>query len=153
MVEVLIFAARGSLPANYGFGRHSMSSGFENFVRQKTDDDCERALHMAVRGNHLNVVKLVLQLDPGYPLEDTNRDFKSPIYIAAELGYKDILELLCESCSLEYTHGPRGESALHAAVKGLNTGMHVCMLIYAICLYLCFYTKIEFKIIVGRLGI
>ncbi|KAL8122420.1 hypothetical protein AgCh_018949 [Apium graveolens] len=120
VVEVLIFAARGSLPANYGFGKHSMSSGFENFVRQETDDDWERALHIAVRGNHLNVVKLLLQLDPGYPLEDTNGDSKSPIYIAAELGYEEILQLLCESCSLEYTHGPRGESALHAAVKGLD---------------------------------
>lgn len=112
VVEVIINAAK-----------HSFSSEqFVDFVRQ-IDNNEDSALHLAVRGNHLDVVKLIVQYaDP----TRRNKDSKSPIYIAAEQGNKEIVKLLCES-KFENTLGPGGQTTLHAAITGGDLGMHVHM--------------------------
>ncbi|XP_017240765.1 ankyrin repeat-containing protein ITN1-like [Daucus carota subsp. sativus] len=110
VVEVLIGAVRRSIS----------SSNIEAFVRQ-SDANEETALHLAVQGKHLDVVRLILEVDRRYPHEDRNKDLKSPIYIAAEQGSKSIVKLLCGTSEFGYTTlGPEDETALHAAILGSN---------------------------------
>lgn len=107
VVEVIIKAAKRSFSAEQ----------FVAFVRQ-IDNSEDSALHLAVRQSHLDVVELIAQY-----AEPTrrNKDFKSPIYIAAELGNKDIVKLLYKTCKFESIRGPGGQTALHAAIIGGNS--------------------------------
>ncbi|WOH14432.1 hypothetical protein DCAR_0933951 [Daucus carota subsp. sativus] len=72
----------------------------------------------------LDVTKLLLESDPSF--EGTrNQKGETPMYMAVENGYNDIVELIsktCKACSLD---GPDGSTALHAAVKNDNDSLEV----------------------------
>ncbi|KAJ4717365.1 Ankyrin repeat-containing-like protein [Melia azedarach] len=74
----------------------------------------DTAIHEAVRYNHVNVVQILSREDPALPY-DANNAGETPLYLAAERGYKDVVKhiLTCKSPS---DHGPMGRTALHAAV-------------------------------------
>lgn len=127
VIEVLIKAAKDSVPHG-----GKIETDFDNLyehvdvIRRSAGDTGDTALHIAVRENHLNVVNLLLHVEPEFPylVDGLNYEFKRPIYIAAERGYKDIVKVLCDICDLECISGPQSESALHAAIRGRDTGMH-----------------------------
>nr|XP_017224209.1 PREDICTED: serine/threonine-protein phosphatase 6 regulatory ankyrin repeat subunit B-like [Daucus carota subsp. sativus] len=98
-------------------------SPFQAFLR-RVDEDGNTALHIAVMLRSLDVTKLLLESDPSF--EGTrNQKGETPMYMAVENGYNDIVELIsktCKACSLD---GPDGSTALHAAVKNDNDSLEV----------------------------
>nr|XP_017232624.1 PREDICTED: ankyrin-3-like isoform X2 [Daucus carota subsp. sativus] len=69
----------------------------------------------AERG-HASVVKLLVEADPSDAYLP-NILGKLPLYLAAEEGYNDVVEILCTTCTATSLDGPGGRStALHAAL-------------------------------------
>ncbi|KAI0527326.1 hypothetical protein KFK09_002926 [Dendrobium nobile] len=76
----------------------------------------DSALHEAARCGHVNAVRKLL------PVGETmasmvNGDGESPLYLAVVSGSVEIVEMLLRCAVVEYG-GPRGQTALHAAVWG-----------------------------------
>ncbi|KAL8092078.1 hypothetical protein AgCh_034385 [Apium graveolens] len=79
----------------------------------------DSVLELAVQGNHVNVVKLILE-DPAY--QSKNMDLKTLIYMAAERKYNDIVKLLCKTYQAGNSLEDEGETALRAALIGSDEG-------------------------------
>jgi hypothetical protein len=75
----------------------------------------DTALHEAVRYNHLEVVELLIKEDPYFSYSANDAD-ETPLYIAAERGFKDVLFQILDKCKSPMHGGPLGRTALHAAV-------------------------------------
>nr|XP_017238850.1 PREDICTED: ankyrin-3-like isoform X1 [Daucus carota subsp. sativus] len=120
VVKALIEAAVSSFPS---------VTEREAFLRQPDKKNMETALHLAVVGEHLDVVNLILEADSTYPHDDKNRKLKTPIYIAAEQGYTNIVKRLCKTSEFGYTTlGPKNQTALHAAILGRDADCVTCLL-------------------------
>lgn len=116
VVEVLIDASRQHLPF----------SSFQAFLRQPSKS-FEISINGAVAFGHVSIVKLLLKADPS----DThipNDEGKTPIYLAAENGYTDIVKVICTTCTALTLEGPSGSTtALHALIKNTQQGM-ICVI-------------------------
>jgi hypothetical protein len=87
-------------------------------VNKKNDT----ALHEAVRYNHLNVVQLLIGTDPNFSYS-ANDAGETPLYIAAERGFEDVVIKILDKCKSPIMHGgPLGRTVLHAAVIRKRTG-------------------------------
>ncbi|XP_031102681.1 protein ACCELERATED CELL DEATH 6-like isoform X1 [Ipomoea triloba] len=75
----------------------------------------DTALHKAVRMEHLEVAKLLIEEDPEFEYL-ANDDGETPIYIAAELQFHGCLEEMLNKCIKPTYVGPLGRNALHAAI-------------------------------------
>ncbi|KAK0604403.1 hypothetical protein LWI29_015347 [Acer saccharum] len=75
----------------------------------------DTALHEAVHYNNLDVVQLLTKEDPSLPY-DANKAGETPPYLAAERGYKRVLEEILITCYSPADHGPYDRSALHTSV-------------------------------------
>ncbi|KAG6499707.1 hypothetical protein ZIOFF_039498 [Zingiber officinale] len=74
------------------------------------------ALHAAIIGGHISVVERLLSSAPKL-VTMTNRYCVSALYMAAERDLPDIVEKILAVSDEEVSHeGPRGQTALHAAV-------------------------------------
>ncbi|XP_017224640.1 uncharacterized protein LOC108200886 [Daucus carota subsp. sativus] len=107
VVELLIEAAR-HLPPN-------PITSVQAYLRH-ADQDSETALHAAIKGGSVDAVKLLVEADP----TDThiqNKQGKTPMYMAVENGYNEIVELISKTCKACFLDGPDGSTTLHAAVK------------------------------------
>ncbi|XP_059448139.1 ankyrin repeat-containing protein At5g02620-like [Corylus avellana] len=87
-----------------------------------TNKEKDTALHEAVRYNHLEVVKLLISKDPDFSYS-ANDAGETPLYIAAERGFEDVLFEILDKCKSPMHGGPLGRTALHAAVMPSGTGM------------------------------
>ncbi|XP_052194667.1 ankyrin repeat-containing protein At5g02620-like isoform X2 [Diospyros lotus] len=77
----------------------------------------DTALHEAVRNNHLGVVELLLEEDPDLSYAAANSAGETPLYLAAEGDYHEIVSaILGGTCRNQANGGPNGRTALHAAV-------------------------------------
>ena len=88
------------------------------------DQDSETALHAAIKGGSVDAVKLLVEADP----TDThiqNKLGETPMYMAVENGYNEIVELISKTCKSCFLHGPDGSTALHAAVKNDDVSIEV----------------------------
>ncbi|XP_074587719.1 protein ACCELERATED CELL DEATH 6-like [Curcuma longa] len=99
--------------------RHPLSSGGveEGVVRMAALANIigNTALHAATIGGHLSVVELLLSTAPKLATM-TNRAGVSALYMATERGLLGIVRrILMESPAVSH-EGPRGQTALHAAV-------------------------------------
>ncbi|KAL8090974.1 hypothetical protein AgCh_040157 [Apium graveolens] len=105
--------------------RHLSTTSFQGFLRQE-DRYQATALHLAVKRENIKLVKLFIEVDPTHR-HAQNRKGKTPIYIAAEKGYTDIVKVICTTCTAPLNlDGPDGkDTALHAAVKNLNHSIEV----------------------------
>ncbi|XP_060676503.1 uncharacterized protein LOC107426502 [Ziziphus jujuba] len=73
----------------------------------------DTALHEAVRSQHLNVVEILIREGPGC-VYSANVAGETPLYMAAERGYRKImLEMLTKWTSPAFD-GPNGRTVLHA---------------------------------------
>ncbi|KAJ9701406.1 hypothetical protein PVL29_006660 [Vitis rotundifolia] len=75
----------------------------------------KRSLHEAVRNHHPEVVKLLIQEDPDFTY-GANTEGNTPLYIAAEWGFGDLVQMILDNCSSPAHSGFSGRTALHAAV-------------------------------------
>ncbi|XP_034684975.1 ankyrin repeat-containing protein At5g02620-like [Vitis riparia] len=75
----------------------------------------DTALHEAVRNHHPEVVKLLIQEDPDFAY-GANAEGNTPLYIAAEWGFGDLVQMILDKCSSPAHSGIKGRTALHAAV-------------------------------------
>ncbi|KAJ9159164.1 hypothetical protein P3X46_024689 [Hevea brasiliensis] len=83
---------------------------------RKMNTEKDTALHEAVRYNHLNVVRRLLSKEDVDYCYLANAAGESPLYLAAERGYGDILSEILETCTSPEYNGPNGRTALHEAV-------------------------------------
>nr|XP_017224970.1 PREDICTED: serine/threonine-protein phosphatase 6 regulatory ankyrin repeat subunit B-like [Daucus carota subsp. sativus] len=107
VVELLIEAARDLPP--------DPITSVQAYLRH-ADQDSETALHAAIKGGSLDAVKLLVEADP----TDThiqNKLGETPMYMAVENGYNEIVEVISKTCKACFLDGPDGSTALHAAVK------------------------------------
>ncbi|KAK0603181.1 hypothetical protein LWI29_002231 [Acer saccharum] len=89
---------------------------------QMTNEARDTALHEAVRysDDHLVVVK-INRLMVGFASDpeltyDANTAGETPLYLAAERGYADVLDKILTTCTSPADHGPYDRTALHVAV-------------------------------------
>ncbi|KAJ9701401.1 hypothetical protein PVL29_006655 [Vitis rotundifolia] len=76
----------------------------------------DTALHEAVRYRHPKVVKLLIKEDPKFTYGPNNKGC-SPLYMAAERGFDDLVDIILETSVTSPDHrGLKGRTALHAAV-------------------------------------
>ncbi|GKU91822.1 hypothetical protein SLEP1_g5637 [Rubroshorea leprosula] len=78
----------------------------------------DTALHEAARYTHFPVVKILVDQDCSYQY-GLNNDGETPLYIAAEMGARQVVDKILKCGSPDY-HGPHGRTALHAAVLCKN---------------------------------
>ncbi|GFY84992.1 hypothetical protein Acr_03g0017660 [Actinidia rufa] len=86
----------------------------EQMVRTTSENE-DTALHEAVRNNHLCVVKLLVEEDKEFS-HVLNNSGETPLYVAAERGYHEIVSIILTTCTSPAFNGPNDRTALHAAV-------------------------------------
>ncbi|PHT48890.1 hypothetical protein CQW23_13098 [Capsicum baccatum] len=85
-------------------------------LTRMTDASGDTALHKAVRSQHLDVVKFLAKEDSEFEFPP-NHAQETPLYLAAESGFRDALIIILESCKKQtYAAGPSNRTPLHAAV-------------------------------------
>ncbi|XP_062010765.1 uncharacterized protein LOC133727159 [Rosa rugosa] len=84
------------------------------FLIRRPNEEKNTALHEAVRFNHLDVVKILTREDPDFRYS-ANDAGETPLYIAAERGYYDLVSEILHTCTNSSYQGPVGLTALHAA--------------------------------------
>ncbi|KAK7840803.1 ankyrin-1 [Quercus suber] len=96
-----------------------LESGVDKAVKKMLkmkNKENETAMHEAVRNNHLEVVKLLVEngKDISYSANDAG---ETPLYMAVERNYREVVFHILENCK-SLTHDcPLGGTTLHAAVK------------------------------------
>ncbi|KAK3206483.1 hypothetical protein Dsin_020529 [Dipteronia sinensis] len=83
----------------------------------------DTTLHEAVRYNHLDVVK-VLTVENRELLYDANNAGETPLYLAEERGYVEVLKEILSTCISPVDHGPNSRTALHTT-SGSRKGSNV----------------------------
>ncbi|XP_074357329.1 uncharacterized protein LOC141697043 isoform X2 [Apium graveolens] len=123
VVEALLDEARRNLPSSLANDdTHNLFTPFQAYVRQANVPDQNTALHAAVLGGNVAIVKLLVEADPN-DSHVQNTEGKTPIYIAAENGFKDVVKELCKTCTALSFDGPGGcTTALHALIQNLKKG-------------------------------
>jgi ankyrin repeat protein len=112
-------------------GNKDLESGTES-VRQMLrmlNKEKDTALHEAVRNNHLDVVKLLIKEEPDFSYH-ANHAGETPLYLAAERGYRDLVFEILRNCNSPAHSGPLGLTALHAAVIRKDEGELIYIYIY-----------------------
>ena len=84
-------------------------------ILRMINNDKDTALHEAVRNHHPEVVKLLIQDDPDFAY-GANAEGNTPLYIAAEWGFGDLVQMILDKYSSPAHSGIKGRTALHAAV-------------------------------------
>ena len=93
-------------------------SGVDKAVKEMLkmkNKENETAMHEAVRNNHLEVVKLLVEngKDISYSANDAG---ETPLYMAVERNYREVVLHILENCKSLTHDGPLGGTTLHAAV-------------------------------------
>ena len=104
--------------------QEDLESGASNMVKemlQMTNNEKDTVFHEAVRGNHLEVVILLIQEDP-YISYSQNDAGETPLYMAMERGFEKVMYCILEKCKSLAHDGPLGRTTLHAAVIRENKG-------------------------------
>ena len=121
LVEALLSAAKSNLPPSSA--NDDPVTPFQAYIRQANGINQNTALHSAVLNNDVAIVKLLVEADPNHN-HVPNNEGKTPIYIAAENGFKDVVKEMCKTCTALSFYGPAGcTTALHALIQNLKQGM------------------------------
>lgn len=119
IVEALIKAAK---TRRHGDLENQAEDAFWNMLRTPNKEG-NTALHEAARFNHLDVVKILTTEDPDF-LHSTNVAGETPIYLAAERGYRNLVFEILHTCTNPTYGGHSGRRALHAAVINKDEGTY-----------------------------
>nr|KJB78135.1 hypothetical protein B456_012G179800 [Gossypium raimondii] len=80
-----------------------------------TDQESDTALHVAAQYGDDEMVEGLLELeDPDFSYS-ANKNQKTPLYLAAEIGNRGVLSVLLDKSKSAGQGGPHGRTALHAA--------------------------------------
>ena len=112
IVEVLIGCAK------------ALQEGLKNVVKEtleKMNNEKDTALHEAVRNNHVDVVKRLIQEGPKFSYSQNDAG-ETPLYMAMERGFKEVMVHILHKCKSPAHDGPLGRTTLHAAVIWNDTG-------------------------------
>lgn len=101
--------------------KEASDGSFEAFLN-KTDKDKHTALELAVMGNHVDVVKLILVEDPAYGRGNKKNYIMRLIYKAMDKDYTEIVKILSETYKSGITGDCNGVLALILAIKRRNKG-------------------------------
>ncbi|XP_062005920.1 ankyrin repeat-containing protein At5g02620-like [Rosa rugosa] len=104
VVEVLIGAAK----ARHGDVEKQVEEAWQMLRTPNKEGDT--ALHEAARFNHLGVVKKLCREYPDFSYS-ANVARRTPIYLAAERGYRDLVSEILDSCTYPGYQGPSGKTA------------------------------------------
>ena len=116
IVEVLIERAKSQ--------QEELESGVNKTVKEMlemTNNEKDTAFHEAVRGNHLDVVKRLIQEGPDYSYSQNDAG-ETPFYIAVERRFKEVMHHILLKCKSPAHDGPLGRTTLHAAVIWYDQG-------------------------------
>ena len=105
--------------------QEDLESGVTTTVKEMLEmpnKEKDTALHEAVRNNHLDVVKLLIEKGPGFSYS-ANDIGETPLYIAVERHFKDLVFEILQSCTSPAHGGPLGRTTLHAAVIWQDKGI------------------------------
>ncbi|KAK3206480.1 hypothetical protein Dsin_020526 [Dipteronia sinensis] len=94
---------------------HDQELGIKNTRKmlQMINEAKDTALHEAVHYNHIDVVKVLTAADCEL-LYDANTAGETPLYLAAERGYEEVLDEIFHTCFSPADHGRYSRTALHA---------------------------------------
>ncbi|KAM6542223.1 hypothetical protein CsatB_006670 [Cannabis sativa] len=96
---------------------------FGKYMMRRRNKELDTALHEAVRFNHLKVVRILTKQDPHFTYLGNEAD-ETPLYMAVEAEYLDLVDEILNNCSSLATNGgPFGRNVLHAAVITRNAGV------------------------------
>ncbi|GMY32616.1 protein ACCELERATED CELL DEATH 6-like [Fagus crenata] len=98
--------------------QEDVESGVNTMVKQMLEmpnKEKDTALHEAARNNHLAVVKLLIEKGPEFSYS-ANDIGETPLYIAVERNFKELVLEILQSCTSPAHGGPLGRTTLHAAV-------------------------------------
>ncbi|XP_060671401.1 uncharacterized protein LOC112492240 [Ziziphus jujuba] len=109
IVELLIQHAKALHPQNLE-GDVEAARQMMRMPNQNQDT----AFHEAVRFQHLSVVKILIREDCDF-VHSANEEGETPLYMAAERGYSDIVFEILDKCKSPATGGPDGRNVLHAS--------------------------------------
>lgn len=122
LVELLIQAAK----ARQG----DLENGSEEWRKliRATNKEGDTALHQAVYFNRVHVVEVLTTQDPEFSYA-VNVAGETPLYVAAERGYRDLVIQILRTCTNPSYQGPNGRTALHAAVIRNDKGNSLIQLL------------------------
>ncbi|KAL6342600.1 hypothetical protein AAG906_012459 [Vitis piasezkii] len=90
--------------------------GTDKAMLRMTNKEKDTALHEAVRYHHSEIVVSLIEEDPEF-ICDANITGYTPLYMAAERGYGDLVCIIIDKTRASPSHsGIMGRTALHAAV-------------------------------------
>ncbi|KAL6342622.1 hypothetical protein AAG906_012485 [Vitis piasezkii] len=89
--------------------------GGDKAIMRMTNEEENTALHEAVRYHHSEVVKSLTEEDPEF-IYGANIAGYTLLYMAAERGFEDLVNLIIGTCTSPAHSGMMGRTALHAAV-------------------------------------
>ena len=95
--------------------------GMAKEMLRKANKENDTSFHEAARFGHLGVVRILSKEDPDY-LYTTNGAGESPLYMAAERGYGQLVREILANCSSVAADGTNGRTALHAATIANDKG-------------------------------
>ncbi|KAL6312993.1 hypothetical protein AAG906_012482 [Vitis piasezkii] len=89
--------------------------GTDKAMLRMTNKGKDTALHEAVRYHHSKVVKFFIEADPHF-IYGANSTGYTPLYMAAERGYGDLVKIIINTSPSSDHKGIEGRTVLHAAV-------------------------------------
>ncbi|KAL8093080.1 hypothetical protein AgCh_035097 [Apium graveolens] len=120
VVKVLIEAAGRLFASSANDNPDNQITCFEDFIRHP-NDSLNTALHLAVSNGDMATAKWLVEADRD-DRHIQNSKGETPIYLAAKLGYEEIVKMICEACTAPGLAGPDATTALHAAIMMLTEG-------------------------------
>ncbi|XP_022760223.1 ankyrin repeat-containing protein NPR4-like isoform X1 [Durio zibethinus] len=87
----------------------------KEMLRIRDNKEENTPLHIAARYGHLEVVRALVEADPDF-VYPANKYGETPLYIAARRGYHHLVAEMLTKCKSVAHAGPKGTTALHAAV-------------------------------------
>ncbi|KAI9117901.1 hypothetical protein K1719_011043 [Acacia pycnantha] len=98
-----------------GLTRNIDGVGVEEILIRATNDKEDTALHEAARYGHTEVVKILIEEEPDHSYFSKNDGGETPLYIAVERRYWNVVNTILDNSNSPQYDGPNGRTALHAA--------------------------------------
>lgn len=123
-----VAARAGNLNIVVILGRSITESSLYDELTDAKSKNGDTALHAALKGKHVEVAFYLVSVKHGVSF-DKNIDEVSPLYLAVEAGYRElVLKMLeCSSSSPSKLASMLSEkSVIHAAMKANRRGLFLC---------------------------